>query len=206
MNRDALVNQDGIGVDTNASTATDASISTAANGDYDTDTITIKGATSNNNLRDGMSLRGGGIYVKDSTTSYNGVGIRVAGGKVYDPTFVQFEGTVSSHHNLNHGIDVRPGLPLDEGSLYSDVNVKGVVNTYLNGVYGFYTWPYTDLFMNVKKSGSWNSCQNAIEDIYVAGFSVYVSKPPGSTYPDYFTCDGDDWLVSGFCTPCPLCN
>lgn len=171
MNRDALVNQDDISVDADDASTTTAA-STAANGNHGYGMITIKGATSKNNLRDGMSLRGPGIYVKDSTTSYNGrVGIRVAGGKIswswpsiYNPTFVQFEGTVSSHHNLEHGIEVGFGFPLLGGNVVALVNVKGVVNTYLNGVYGIYVL-FTALLANVEKRSSLNFCQNDIEDI-----------------------------------------
>jgi hypothetical protein len=213
MNRDALVNQDDISADADASTAA----STSANGNYGYDMITIKGATSNNNLRDGMSLRGGGIYVedeggiyvKDSTTSYNGrVGIRVAGGGLFNPTFVQFEGTVSSHHNGQHGIEVGVGLPLSGpfgGNIYAFVNVKGVVNSYLNGEYGIYVL-FIVLVLNVEKRSSLNFCQNDIEDIYIpqAILPVFVITPPESEDSDYFTCDGDDSLV--VCTPCPVCN
>ena len=114
----AYGNHDGIVVDVNAT-----STATAKN------EVTIEDVRSNYNLQAGMVLHGQGIAVKDSTFSYNTAGISLYG--VDYPAMVQFEGTVSCHHNAMQGIMSGSfvGIPMA-------VNVEGVLNTYLNTFQG----------------------------------------------------------------------
>eukprot|EP00985_Skeletonema_marinoi_P007581 scaffold3335_cov139-Skeletonema_marinoi.AAC.10 len=116
-----------------------------------------------NNLRSGMALRGPNIKVKDSTTGtgtgttshHVGSGIRVVGMEISNPTKVQFEGTVSSHHNgasipraqiqierhlepdSGHGVEVTRNKR-GSAPFYSDVTVKGELNMYQNGIDGLF--------------------------------------------------------------------
>ena len=86
--------------------------------------VVIEDVTSKFNLESGMKLQGPGITVKDSTSSYNKkYGITMIGSSIFLPTLVQYEGSVSSHHNEKHGILVAFKATV--------VNVRGALNTYL---------------------------------------------------------------------------
>jgi len=184
--------------------------------------IKIEGATSNNNLRHGIRLQGPvEMVVKDSTFSHNGKsGIEVSGiGYPFDwfptPTFVQFEGTVSSHHNWEDGLEVKYST---EGNLAA-INVKGVLNTYLNGGNGLSTY-VVELKLSFEKSGSLNSCNNdgydlgAVNDGGCGFVYIYVDGEEfvgGKDVSDYFTCgkmlqEEFPWEDGVTCTPCPVCN
>jgi hypothetical protein len=193
MSRDALDSQDGISVD-------------AANGGMQGlifPTFTkIKDVTSKNNLRDGMQLRGFGIAVKDSTTSHNGrVGISVAGEillfMVLPLTVVMFEGVISSHHNKEDGLEVGPGLPFPAFFKFAAVYINGELNTYLNGLRGFYVRPSMAMVLYFGKRGSLNACQNYGDDLAIEGDVFFFMD-----ISDYLTCDKGE----PECMPCPLCN
>jgi hypothetical protein len=184
--------------------------------------IKIEDATSNNNLRHGISLidRDVRMLVKDSTFSHNGnSGIIVGGSRTPSDyqvsTFVQFEGTVSSHHNWEHGLDVI----LSPDNVYADIIVKGVLNTYLNGGNGLRTYGVL-LNLIFEKSGLLNSCKNdgydlgAVNDSGSGFVDIYVDGEEfeaGKDVSDYFTCgkmlqEEFPWKDGVTCTPCPVCN
>jgi hypothetical protein len=163
--------------------------------------VIIEDVTSKYNVEDGIQIRDSGVTVKDSTFSHNdNQGISIAGGKMSYPTQVKFEGTVSSHHNREDGIEVVQTMG---GGPYSDVNVKGVLNTYLNGQDGLQIKNGAESDFTVEDHGSFNSCQNNGFDIRNSG-QVTFEGTKG------YTCDTKIVLGSGdlpdTCTPCPDCN
>ena len=125
--------------------------------------MTIKDVTSEHNPEYGIMLRGPDIIVKDSTFSYNG-----NGGIYYDISFdesdftskIQFEGKVSSHHNINYGVDFYLGLMNFASVTSTEVTIKGEVDTYFNGqdylLHGDY--------FTVEDGGSASSCSDNSHD------------------------------------------
>jgi len=178
-------------------------------------TVIIEDVTSKYNVGDGMALRNVDITMKDSTTSYNGQsGITIIGEEADWPTKVTFEGTVSSHHNKIDGIDV--GDRINAYDLpppwYAQVNVNGVLNTYLNGKDGLFIYEEVDmqwdmyvgdLGFTVEAGGSVNSCNNNGTDIFNNGNVNFVDEGT-----DGYTCDDLDGSGSGLpaCVACPSCN
>lgn len=171
--------------------------------------VIIEDVTSKYNVKDGIQIRDSGVTVKDSTFSHNdNQGIRIAGEEMSYPTQVKFEGTVSSHHNREDGIEVvNSGIG---GGAYSDVNVKGVLNTYLNGRDGLVIRPNADSNFIVEDHGSFNSCQNYVDTIFSNGFDIRNSGQVTFEGTKGYTCDTKIVLGSGdlpdTCTPCPDCN
>jgi len=152
--------------------------------------VTIEDVRSNYNLQAGMVLHGQGIAVKDSTFSYNTAGISLYG--VDYPAMVQFEGTVSCHHNNMQGI-----MSGSFGGIPMAVNVEGVLNTYLNTFQGLAVL-FSGLDFNVEKDGSFNSCQNGADILIVDGAANFSDAGT-----DGYTCDSEDIPE---CMPCPQCN
>ena len=152
--------------------------------------VTIVDVRSNYNLQAGLVLRGQGITVKDSTSSYNTAGISLFG--VDYPAMVQFEGIVSCHHNAMKGI-----MSGSFGGIPMAVNVEGVLNTYLNTFQGLAVF-FSELDFNVEKDGSFNSCQNGADILIVDGAANF-----SDTGTDGYTCDSEDIPE---CMPCPQCN
>jgi hypothetical protein len=197
--------------------------------------VTIEDFTGKNNLRSGMALRGPNIKVKDSTTSHNvGSGIRVVGMDISNPTKVQFEGTVSSHHNgasipraqiqierhlepdSAHGVEVTRNKK-GSAPFYADVTVKGELNTYLNGRDGIFISydsnmvgeMYEPLGFTVEAKGSLNSCNNGVYD---TGYDIFL---PGTVNfvdegTDGYTCETkggrSDMTMFPTCVDCPDCE
>jgi len=178
-------------------------------------TVIIEDVTSKYNVGDGMALRNVDITVKDSTTSYNSQsGITIIGEKAAWPTKVTFEGTVSSHHNKIDGIDVGDRITaLDlPPPWYAQVNVNGVLNTYLNGKDGLFIYEEVDmqgdmyvgdLGFTVEAGESVNSCNNNGTDIFNNGTVNFVDEGT-----DGYTCDDLVGSGSGLpaCVACPSCN
>lgn len=162
--------------------------------------VVIEDVTSKFNLESGMKLQGPGITVKDSTSSYNKkYGITMIGSFIFLPTLVQYEGSVSSHHNEKHGI-------LVAGSFKATVvNVMGALNTYLNNGSGLLIFA-TGLLFYVEKYGAFNACQNADYDVKnIKSIAVFLDDEDG------YTCDTTK--KSGFfakglpqCISCPCCD
>ena len=168
-------------------------------------TVTIKDSLSKHNLRNGMLVRDSDVVVKDSIFSHNEVnGIRIAGDASSLPTKVTFEGDVSSHHN-EVGVNIVTGRGRPSFDYhYSEVNVKGVLNTYINYANGLeIIGPDTIVAFTVEKRGSLNSCQNDDTDIFNGGDVTFVDEGT-----DGYTYDLDD----GNGTPppsqvtCPSCS
>ena len=97
--RYALDNQFGIVVDNNYANSNAAA-------------VTIEDVACKFNFQAGMVLSGPKIRVRDSSTSHNygsGIYLGILGvrGPFYgDTSMIQFEGTVSSHHNVYFGIGI----------------------------------------------------------------------------------------------------
>lgn len=162
--------------------------------------VVIEDVTSKFNLESGMKLQGPGITVKDSTSSYNKkYGITMIGGssKKFLPTLVQYEGSVSSHHNERHGILVFGFFKA------TVVNVMGALNTYLNNGSGLYNYN-TGLLFNVEKYGAFNACQNDDYDVRNRfGVAVFLDDEDG------YTCDTKKKTGLGNlpqCIACPSCD
>ncbi len=169
--------------------------------------VSIKDVLTEHNLLYGMRLRGQDITVKDSTTRYNAQdGIRIAGESSTFPTKVQFEGTVRSYSNKRYGIDVDEGRGAG-GNNYAEVNVAGVLSTYLNPT-GLNVDSDADLNNNVSgftvmDGGSFNSCQNFDSDITNSGDVNFVDAGTGG-----YTCNavGGSGTGSPTCVACPACD
>ncbi len=132
-------------------------------------------------------------------------GIRIAGESSSYPTKVQFEGIVLSHSNKRYGIE----LDLGRGggaisTLYSEVNVAGVLSTYLNPT-GLYVDSYAQSVFTVMDGGSFNSCENSVSD--VSNFGAVDFADSGT---DGYTCDavgvGGSGIGTPTCVACPACN
>lgn len=161
--------------------------------------VVIEDVTSKFNLDSGMKLQGPGITVKDSTSSYNKkYGITMIGSsKKFVPTLVQYEGSVSSHHNEKHGIVVTGFFKA------TVVNVMGALNTYLNNDSGLYIYK-TGLLFNVEKYGAFNACQNDKYDVRnLFGVALFLDDEDG------YTCDTTKKTFAvGLpqCIACPCCD
>ncbi len=149
--------------------------------------------------------QGPDVTVKDSVASYNERnGILVLGDDSSNPTNVQFEGTVSSHHNKIHGIDTT--IRSTTSNKYISMNVKGVVNTFLNGLDGIFIRRNILAEFTVEDGGSFNSCQNDGFDIGINSQGTVSFVDDGSD-GDGYTCDGNGRGGTGFpsCLACPIC-
>ena len=166
------------------------------------------------NVRQGMRLGGSDIYVKDSITSHNEKGISIVGELEANPTKVKFEGEVSSHRNTYDGVEMRTGL--NETLEYSKVTFAGVFNTYLNGI-GLVInkdMQMQDQGFTVEKGGSFSSCQNENDDIYIEGYgnapNIHANFVDETSGGDGYTCEflGSDPDQGNFptCVACPACD
>ncbi len=128
-------------------------------------------------------------------------GIRIAGESSAFPTKVQFEGNVISHSNKRYGIELDRGrgAPCD---YYSEVNVAGVLSTYLNQ-FGLYVLGSSESGFTVVDGGSFNSCENFDSDVTNLGNVNFVDSGT-----DGYTCDTVGGSGSGTptCVACPACN
>ncbi len=166
--------------------------------------VTIEDVTSKFNGV-GMELSGPKIKVRDSTTSHNqdfGIISENEEGMYDDFTsMIQFEGTVSSHHNDFLGI----------GLVNTEVIVKGDVYTYLNPI-GFgviVNRPDPTLTVTVEDSGSLTSCQNY--DVDIVNGAGFIDEGT-----DGYACDTssesfdnlgkDNLFATSTCVPCPVCE
>lgn len=166
--------------------------------------VSIEDVLTEHNLLYGMRLRGQDITVKDATVRYNAQdGIRIAGESCVFPTKVQFEGTVLSHSNKRYGIELDTGRGPGFYD-YSEVNVAGVLSTYLNPT-GLNVREYSDSGFTVMDGGSFDSCENFDSDVTNSGNVNFVDSGT-----DGYTCDtvAVDGLGSGTptCVACPACN
>ena len=176
--------------------------------DAASNSVTISDVTSKLNVFRGLQLSGPVITVKDSTFNHNGyVGIAKNHGS-HDTVNLQFEGTVSSHHNAFYGIELF--LNANDSPKAAEVNIKGEVNTYLNGMSGLFitlTPPNTLQITLEGGKSKWNSCQNAEVDVYNNGdgFVSFIDEGSGG-----YTCDTSDERVTGtglpVCVACPSCD
>ena len=154
----------------------------------DGDLLIIEDVTSKNNIRLGMIVQASDITVKDSVFISNEDGIAIQGGEV------TFEGTVSSHGNIKHGITL-------SGNNYAEVTVKGTLNTYLNGN-GIVVGEKIDMDFTVSDRGSFNSCENTRKDIFNIGNVDVVNDGT-------ITCDSRGGAsIADFpdCVDCPACD
>ena len=168
----------------------------------DGDLLIIEDVTSKNNIRLGMKVLASDITVKDSVFISNENGIVISGeGDSADPTKVTFEGTVSSHGNIESGITVNKADHSDTGDYYAEVTVKGTLNTYLNGN-GIVVGEKIDMDFTVSDRGSFNSCENTGKDIFNIGNVDVVNDGT-------ITCDSRGGAsIADFpdCVDCPACD
>ena len=181
--------------------------------------VTISDVTSTLNNFAGALLFGTVITVKDSTFSHNGyAGIATQGGS-HDTVNLQFEGTVSSHHNALFGVTVQFFNMSGVSPKTADVNVNGVVNTYLNGMNGLYIQNDSTFSLQITLQGGnskWNSCQNSQMDFngVIPELDIFNAGEGGVNFVDEgtggYTCDtSDEWIPgSGLpvCVACPSCT
>jgi hypothetical protein len=163
--------------------------------------IIVEDVTSKHNVLDGFQIQNvrAGVTVKDSTTSFNGRdGISVVGVEETNPTKVQFEGIVSSHHNGEDGVYVQ--------GFVQEVTVNGVLNTYLNEDDGLHVATVgltgTNVSFNVGLLGGFNSCKNKGKDMKNEGTVIFKAGSPFG-----YTCvtqAGPGLLPT--CAACPTCT
>ena len=189
-----------------------------ANRDAVSNAVTISDVTSTLNVFQGAVLIGPVITVKDSTFSHNGnrgIATHAEGGS-YDTVNLHFEGTVSSHHNANYGVDffyMSLGFPKT-----ADITVNGVVNTYLNGMIGLHIQNDSTFSLQITLQGGnskWNSCQNSQMDFNgaIQDVDIYNGGEGGVNFVDEgiggYTCDTSGELIPGsglpVCVACPSC-
>ena len=131
---------------------------------------TIHEVTSKRNPGFGMIFHGPDITVKDSTASYNGIagiwtGFGASSEFEYDGDYLtklQFEGKVSSHHNILHGVLFSIMYILTPPGNLAEVNVLEEINTYLNGGSGLVissiSLPTYIISFRVEEGGLVRSC------------------------------------------------
>lgn len=178
--------------------------------------VTISDVTSTLNRFTGALLIGPVITVKDSSFSHNGYAGIATQGASHDTVNLQFEGTVSSHHNANYGVDLfymSLGTPKS-----AEVNVNGEVNTYLNGMIGLHIQNDSTFSLQITLEGGnskWNSCQNSQMDFNgaIPELDIFNDGEGGVNFVDEgtdgYTCDASDERNAGsglpVCVACPSC-